>query len=630
MNRSHTPPARSIAVCTAVMAFALAAILLPTPALAQGIVVATGTVTDSVTHQPIVGAYVVAGRQLPDGTSWSAEAYSADDGTYVIYGDASCSAGDYAIDVVAAGHLEQARTVTWSGTSPVVANFTLTRARTTVSVAGADRFATAIVASQKAFPTGAGCVVVATGLNWPDALGGSALAGALEAPILLTRPDRLPAEVAAEIVRLKATRVVVLGGPSSVSGAVFSQIDALDGVQAERIAGANRYETAQKVAARTIAELGADYDGTAFVATGANFPDALGASPLAAAKGWPIYLANPALDSNAALVEVMKTAGVSRSIVLGGTNVVGSTVESVLGASLGGSTRLAGRNRYETAVKVASFGIAEAGLAWDRLAVATGQNFPDALSGGVLQARSGSVMLLTPTTSLDGSVHAALVANEPSIFETRFLGSTTAVSHVVRKAVAIAVKAPVPTLKVFVDAGHGGADPGAVDGKGDDALYTEEEDVNLGIALNLRDALVRCGFEVQLSRTNDTYIPLDSRAAKANVWGASAFVAIHANAATTSSARGSEIYYQTAADKTLADAIDPFLAAVSPWTDRGAKYRSNLAVLNGASMPAVLIEYGFLTNPGEEALLVTSSYQTRMAEATCRGFCEWFGVAYLP
>ena len=595
----------------------------------EGTLVA-GVVTDSATGTPLAGAYVVVGHQSADGSSWSGEARTTSDGTYVIYADAACAAGDYTVDVAAYGYLAGSQTVTWDGTDPARADFALDRARMTVAVAGVDRYATAIAASQKAFPGGADCVVIATGLNWPDALGGSALAGTLRAPILLTRRDVLPAEVAAEIVRLRATRALVLGGTSSVSAAVFSQIDAIAGVQAERIAGVNRYETANKVAALTIAELGGDYDGTAFVATGANFPDALGASPLAAAKGWPILLANPALGHNADLVTTMKTACVRTAVVLGGGNAVAPSVEALLEQSLGEVVRLAGSNRYDTSVKVAKHGVANAGLAWDRLAVSTGQNFPDALSGGVLQAESGSVLVLTPTTSLNESVRAALVTNAPSIFETRFLGSTNAVSHVVRKAVAIAVNAPIPTLKVFIDAGHGGRDPGAVDGKDDDTLYTEEEDINLGIALRMRDALVRCGFEVQLSRTDDTYVPLTSRAQLANVWGASAFVAIHANAATVSSARGSEIYYQTAADKTLADAIDPFLAAVSPWNDRGVKYRSNLAVLNGAAMPAVLIEYGFITNPGEEALLVNSSYQTKMAEATCRGFCAWFAVPYLP
>ncbi len=304
------------------------------------------------------------------------------------------------------------------------------------AVEGPNRYATAIAASQKAFPSGSEYVIVATGMNWPDALGGSALAGALDAPILLTAQSSLPAEVRSEIVRLSATKAIVLGGTPAVSAAVAGEIDAIAGVSVERIAGANRYDTANLVAARTIAVMraGTGYDGTAFVATGMNFPDALGASPLAARQGWPIYLANPAQGANAGLVAVMRAAGVSKAIVLGGTNVVASSVESAL-SSLGPVTRLAGANRYDTAVMVATYGVANAGLSWDKLAIATGTNFPDALAGGVLQGKSNSVLLLTPTTSLNDGVAAVLRANKATVFEVRFLGSTAAVSQTVRTAV---------------------------------------------------------------------------------------------------------------------------------------------------------------------------------------------------
>jgi len=315
--------------------------------------------------------------------------------------------------------------------------FTVTAAPaqvTPVEVAGPNRYATAIAASKKAF-TSSEYVIIATGANWPDALGGSALAGALDAPILLTAQGSLPAEVRAEIVRLGATKAIVLGGTPAVSAAVAGQIDAIPGVSVERIAGANRYDTANAVAARTIAVMraGAGYSGIAFVATGANFPDALGASPLAAAKGWPIYLANPNQGNNAGLIATMRAAGVTDAILLGGTNVVADSIRLALGATF--QTRLSGANRYDTAVKVAAYGVANAGLAWDKVAIATGQNFPDALAGGVLQGSHGSVLLLTPTASLNDGVAAVLSTNKASIFEVRFLGSTAAVSQTARNQV---------------------------------------------------------------------------------------------------------------------------------------------------------------------------------------------------
>ena len=347
------------------------------------------------------------------------------------YYEIALDAGNYYVQFSSAGFATQYydSAGVLAGATPVEV---ATQEVTFLAIEGPNRYATAIAASKKAFASSE-YVVIATGANWPDALGGSALAGALDAPILLTRPDVLLAEVRAEIVRLGATKAIVLGGTPAVSAAVMGQIDAISGVGVERISGPNRYDTAIAVAARTIHVLGDGYDGTAFIATGANFPDALGASPLAAAAGWPIYLANPNQGNNAGLVAVMKAAGVTDAILLGGANVVSDAIKTPLGTTY--ATRLAGANRYDTAVKVAEYGVANAGLVWDRVALATGENFPDALAGGVLQGLDGSVLLLTPTNSLNDGVAAVLRTNKPSILEVRFLGSTAAVSQAVRTAV---------------------------------------------------------------------------------------------------------------------------------------------------------------------------------------------------
>lgn len=301
-----------------------------------------------------------------------------------------------------------------------------------IPIEGASRIGTAIQASKQAFSSSE-YVVVSTAYNWPDALGGSALAGVLDCPILLTDPTSLPGMVKTEVQRLGAAKVIVLGGTGAVSGATYLQIDAIAGVTCERIAGTNRYDTARRIAARVIAEQGAGYDGTAFVGTGANFPDALGASPLAAAKGWPIYLADPAAGNNAVLATAMKNAGVTSALVLGGTGVVTAGVETTMRTTLGSAERIAGTNRYSTAIKAATYGVTNAGLYWNKLAIAAGQNFPDALAGGVLQAKCGSVMLLTPSATLDPGVKSTLIAKKASISEIHFLGGTGAVTETVRR-----------------------------------------------------------------------------------------------------------------------------------------------------------------------------------------------------
>ncbi|MBN2840597.1 MAG: cell wall-binding repeat-containing protein, partial [Coriobacteriia bacterium] len=282
---------------------------------------------------------------------------------------------------------------------------------------------------------------IATGRNWPDALGGSSLAGALDGPILLVDTNAVPAEVTAEITRLDADKAIILGGTAAVGPNVESALKAqLGSSDVTRIDGANRYETADKIAAEVIELAGASYDGTAFVATGAKFPDALGAAPLAAANAWPLYLANPTTGLSAATKAAMD--GVDTVLVLGGTAVVSPDVETYLDDTYGDAnvTRLAGADRYETAVKVATWGVDHAGLGWNRVAIATGINFPDALAGGVLQGRVGSVMLLTRPDALNTYTSAALSAHKADITTVTFFGGLGALPQVVRDQVSDALE----------------------------------------------------------------------------------------------------------------------------------------------------------------------------------------------
>ncbi len=305
-------------------------------------------------------------------------------------------------------------------------------------ISGSTRISTALEVSKAAFPDGtADSVVIATAYNYPDALGGSSLAGALDCPILLTKATELPQAVVDEIDRLGADSAIILGGTSAVGTSVETALKAeLGSTHVERLGGSDRYATARIIAARAVDELGAGYDGTAFLATGTNFPDALGASPLAAAKGWPIYLVNPRVGADTTLVNAMKADGVGDALILGGTAAISSTVQTDIEADVPcTTTRLTGLNRYQTAVAVASYGVSDAGLAWNRLAITTGENFPDALAGGVLQGKNGSVLLLTRATSLDESVRDVLETNKAAIATVHFLGGTAAVSDTVMDAV---------------------------------------------------------------------------------------------------------------------------------------------------------------------------------------------------
>ena len=305
-------------------------------------------------------------------------------------------------------------------------------ATTFTSIAGSDRYETAIKASQDAFAAGsATTVVIARGDMFADALGGSALAGAVNGPLLLTSSSSVPASVITELKRLGATKVYVLGGTSAVSAAAYKQLAAFN---PERVSGSDRYGTALAVANKTIGLLGSGYSGAAFMATGSNFPDALSAAPIAYAKGMPLVLVKA--DGSYTL-----PAGVTKVEILGGTAVVSTKTQISLGSKF--DRRLAGGNRYATSAAVAAYGVSQ-GLDWDGVGIATGTDSADALAGGAMLGAENSVMLLTAGTSLSPEAASALKANKAAISAVRFIGGTSAVSTACRNSVmAIFDVAPV-------------------------------------------------------------------------------------------------------------------------------------------------------------------------------------------
>jgi putative cell wall-binding protein len=272
--------------------------------------------------------------------------------------------------------------------------------------------------------------VIATGENWPDALGGSALAGAVRGPILLTETSALPSAVKAEIKRLGAKDAYIVGGYGAVSAAVESELEgALPGM-VKRLAGADRYGTSKAVANEVITILGGYYDGTAIVATGMDYPDAMAAAPLASGLGWPILLANPATGA------VYVPAATDSAVIAGGAKAVTSATESGLKTKLGAANvvRKGGSTRYQTAAMIAEHG-AMSGLMWNGVGIATGQAFPDALAGGAALGQMQAVMLLTPTASLDPYAQAMLDDHKAHIDAIHFLGGTAAVSPAVEAEV---------------------------------------------------------------------------------------------------------------------------------------------------------------------------------------------------
>ena len=286
-------------------------------------------------------------------------------------------------------------------------------------LAGADRYATAAAISRASFDPGVSAVYIATGTTFPDALAGAAAAARFGAPVLLVRPDELPASTAAELGRLRPGRIVILGGASAVSSGVADELRAYAAVS--RIAGANRYATAAAISTATFAR-GAP---VAYVATGESFPDALSGGALAGRDGGPVLLVKNRTIPDETRAELSRLRP-GRIVILGGSGVVSDQVRSQLRAfaTSGTVNRLAGADRYGTAVVASRTGFAGGS---DAVFVATGTAFPDGLAGGPVAALVPGPVLLVRPADLPEWVAAELLRLEPD--DVFILGSTGAVSN---------------------------------------------------------------------------------------------------------------------------------------------------------------------------------------------------------
>jgi len=263
---------------------------------------------------------------------------------------------------------------------------------------GADRIDTAVRISQRAFPEGAFSAVIAGRDAWPDALCGAPLAAKLRGPLLLTHGSGLSDATRTEIMRLGVTRVTVLGGTGVVSATVLNDLREAGVTSIDRASGADRYDTAYQIA-RRLRDPSRRID-TCVLVDGRNWADAASIAPLAATNGWPIIptdgwagrLTGRAIMNLYAPTASTPTHGITRTIVVGGTGAVSAAVAS----GYPGVVRVAGADRFETSAEIARFGLGE-GQLLDRIHLATGLAFPDALAGASIASRNrGPILFVRP------------------------------------------------------------------------------------------------------------------------------------------------------------------------------------------------------------------------------------------
>ncbi|MFQ7246475.1 MAG: GBS Bsp-like repeat-containing protein [Streptococcus salivarius] len=192
---------------------------------------------------------------------------------------------------------------------------------------------------------------------------------------------------------------------------------------------------------------------------------------------------------------------------------------------------------------------------------------------------------------------------------------------------------------VYLDAGHGGYDPGA------SYFGISEKSLTLAIQSRVKAKLEAEGYQVITTRTSDTYVDLTDRSRAANASESDIFVSIHINASGSSAAQGIETYYyqpyaeypsrinatyhanptRLSMSDTLANAIQSSLINATGAQNQGVK-RQTFAVLRETTAPAVLLELGFLSNPQEAARLNTAAYQETLANAIVAGIKRYYSI----
>lgn len=173
---------------------------------------------------------------------------------------------------------------------------------------------------------------------------------------------------------------------------------------------------------------------------------------------------------------------------------------------------------------------------------------------------------------------------------------------------------------VVLDPGHGGRDPGAIGIGG-----LREKDINTTISNRVQQRLQAAGVTVLMTRNSDYWVDLGPRADFANRAGADVFVSIHANAISMDrpEVNGLETYYYSSGQR-LAQSIHSRVLRSTDLGDRGVR-QARFYVLRHTSMPAVLVETGFVTGATDAARFRNPTAVNQIADAIAQGVLDYLG-----
>lgn len=306
------------------------------------------------------------------------------------------------------------------------------------TLAGADRFGTAEAIAEASFPNGSPNAIIATGVNFPDALAASYLAGVVSEPILLVNPtDPVPSSTLDALSTLKVKNVTIVGGTSAVGSDVENTLASTSSTSSSggtlnvtRIAGANRYDTMQQIdTGHTVgtASINGTSAPTGILVTGNNFPDALSAGPLAYARHLPVILTDGTQSNMSPQAKsVISSDGITNLIVIGGSAAIQPSQYSSYNHVVE-----AGSNRSATSQQLADFEVANLGFTDAAMDVANGYDpgfnqpglpagfTPDGLAGapyggGAASNGSSVVPLLVTNSPSDPGAASVFASSEAS------------------------------------------------------------------------------------------------------------------------------------------------------------------------------------------------------------------------
>lgn len=188
-----------------------------------------------------------------------------------------------------------------------------------------------------------------------------------------------------------------------------------------------------------------------------------------------------------------------------------------------------------------------------------------------------------------------------------------------------------PSKVIVLDVGHGGSDPGKVNASG-----VREKDINLQIALYLKDYLIAQDYTVYITRdtdcdlsepgtTNKKVSDLNHRIQFFSEKNADYVVSIHQNSFPDASSHGAQVFYykDSTEGKMFAEILQDTLLSFDSTNHRKAKANDSYFLFKKSSVPTIIVECGFLSNPEEAANLCDSNYQKNLAASICLGICQY-------